>query len=135
VSLLLDTNAYVAFRQGNKRVLDLISASDGVQMSTIVLGELIYGFRNGSRYETNVESLRSFLAEPEVTVLPVSLTTADNYGSISAGLKARGSPIPTNDIWIAAHAMEFGAPVVSFDGHFRSVDGIELIDPGARPGD
>lgn len=130
--LLLDTNAYVAFRQGKTSVIDLVSDSDGVVMSTVVLGELIFGFRNGSRYETNMESLKSFLAEPSVSILPVSLATAVRYGHLSTSLRSKGTPIPTNDIWIAAHALEVGVPLVSFDGHFRHVEGIELIVPPAQ---
>ncbi len=112
--------------------MNLISESHGILMSTIVIGELLFGFRNGSRFEENLKSLQSFLAEPEVTTLPVTLTSADHYGFISTALKSKGTPIPTNDIWIASHAMESGAPLVSFDAHFKNVDGIELIDPRAR---
>lgn len=109
--------------------MNLISEADGIFMSMIVVGELLFGFRNGSRFEENMKSLQSFLAEADVTTLPVSLTSADHYGSISTALKSKGTPIPTNDIWIAAHAMESDAPLVSFDAHFKNVDGIELIDP------
>lgn len=129
MSVLLDSNAYVAFRQGHPAVIRIVADADMVVMSTVVVGELLFGFRNGSRYEKNLEILESFLAEPDVTMLPVSYATATHYGSISASLRAMGRPIPTNDIWIAAHAMETQAPLVSFDTHFRSVDGIELIAP------
>lgn len=110
-------------------MMDIIADSAGILMSTVVVGELLFGFRNSSRFVENMKSLKSFLAEPEVSLLPVSLTTADHYGSLAAMLRAKGTPIPTNDIWIASHALERGVPVVSFDGHFHHIDGVEIVDP------
>ena len=75
-------------------------------MSTVVVGELLYGFRNGSRFERNAAGLRSFLDNPHVSFVPVGAITADRYSRIAAALRAKGSPIPANDVWIAAHAME-----------------------------
>lgn len=129
--ILLDTNAYVAFRQGNFSVMKFIAECNGIVMSTVVLGELLFGFQNGSRFEDNMKSLRSFLAEPEVTTMHVSLATAHHYGCIAAELKSKGTPIPTNDIWIASHAMEAGVPIVTFDRHFRSIDGVQTFNPEA----
>jgi len=86
-----------------------------VLVSIVVAGELLFGFRNGSRYEENAQALRAFLADPNVRLLPVTWDTADQFGSISALLRKKGRPIPTNDIWIAAHAMEAGADLLSSD--------------------
>jgi len=97
----------------------------------VVVGELLFGFRNGSRYEANREELEDFLASPYVALLPVTLVTADRFGRIAASLRRKGRPLPTNDIWIAAHAMESGADLVSFDRHFDQVDGIAWIEPDA----
>ena len=127
--VLLDTNAYVAFCQGHRGVVDVVANADVVVMSTVVLGELLYGFRHGSRYNQNLGILESFLAEPDVTILSVSYATAGRFGSILATLRAVGRPIPTNDVWIAAHAMEAHASLVSFDAHFRHVDGLDLVEP------
>lgn len=128
--ILLDTNAYVALLQGHRGVLSLISQTDRVALSTVVLGELLFGFRNGSRFQDNLRRLQSFLAEPEVVTLPVSLTTADHYGIIAASLRSQGTPIPVNDIWIAAHAKQSGAALLTFDSHFQKVEGLKLADPG-----
>lgn len=73
--------------------------------------------------------LNEFLENPHVTLLPVTLVTADRFGSIAADLRAKGRPIPTNDIWIAAHTMETGADLVSFNGHFAVIDGLVWVDP------
>ena len=90
-------------------------------------GELLYAFRHGSRFDKNLRELRELLDHPYVTFLPVTLVTADRYSRIAGSLRRKGRPIPTNDIWIAAHAMESGADLVSFDEHFEHVDGLAWI--------
>ena len=69
-------------------------------------------------------SFKLFLESPYVSLATVSIVTADRYSRIAASLRAKGRPIPTNDIWIAAHAMETGTELVSFDQHFDNVDGL-----------
>ena len=69
----------------------------------------------GNQYERNLRELQAFLDNPYVAFVPVSLVTADRYSRVAASLRAKGRPIPTNDIWIAAQAMETGAELVSFD--------------------
>lgn len=71
--------------------------------------------------------LNAFLEEPLTSVVPVGSVTADRYARVSSALRAKGRPIPTNDIWLAAHAMETGADLVSADRHFEHVDGIAWI--------
>lgn len=92
--------------------------------STIVVGELLLGFRVGTRFEDSLHKLEAFLASRFVALFPVSLVTADRFGRIGALLRRRGTPIPTNDIWIAAQAMETGADLISFDCHFERIDGL-----------
>ena len=81
--------------------------------------------RNSS--ETLPSSRRSFLGSPYVSVVTVGQVTADRYARIAAALRAKGRPIPTNDVWIAAQAMETGADLVSADTHFEHVDGIAWL--------
>lgn len=121
---LLDTNAYVALKRGHREVAEIVRESSELAFSVIVIGELMFGFQNGSRYRRNLKDLEAFLANDRVTVLPVSLTTADRFGRIAAALRKAGTPIPTNDIWIAAHAYESGAELITFDGHFSAVSGL-----------
>jgi len=122
--VLLDTNAYTALFRGDQAVAERVRRADHVLMSTVVVGELLFGFRNGSRYETNRRDLEEFIESAYVTLLPVTFITSDRFGRISSALRRKGRPIPTNDIWIAAHAMESGAELLSFDRHFEEVDGI-----------
>jgi tRNA(fMet)-specific endonuclease VapC len=69
----------------------------------------------------------AFLDSPYVNLVPVTYTTADRFGRVAATLRAKGRPIPTNDIWIAAHAMETGAELLSFDQRFAAVDGLAWV--------
>ena len=125
--VLLDTNAYSALMRGHREVAALVRRSEGVLLSSVVVGELLYGFRHGSRFEKNAARLEAFLADPYVAPVPVTLDTADRFGRIAALLRRRGEPIPTNDIWIAAQAMETGADLLSSDAHFGAVDGLAWI--------
>ncbi|MEA2489141.1 MAG: tRNA(fMet)-specific endonuclease VapC, partial [Acidobacteriota bacterium] len=110
--VLLDTNAYTALFRGHKGVAGTVRRAEQVLISTIVAGELLFGFRNGSRFETNKAELDDFLSSDYVALLPVTVVTADRFGRIAAALRRKGKPLPTNDIWIAAHAMESGADLL-----------------------
>lgn len=129
MKILLDTNAYTALFRGHKGVAARVRRATDVLLSTVVAGELLFGFRNGNRFEANREELEDFLASPYVALLPVTLVTADRFARIAAALRRKGRPLPTNDIWIAAHAMESGADLLSFDQHFEHVEGLAWIQP------
>lgn len=129
MKVLLDTNAYTALFRGHEGIAARVRRAEQVLVSAVVAGELLFGFRNGSRYEANREELEDFLASPYVALLPVTLVTSDRFGRIAASLRRKGWPLPTNDIWIAAHAMESGAELLSFDGHFDQVDGFAWVQP------
>lgn len=124
----IDTNAYTAFCKGDERVRRQLARVDEVVISAVAAGELIYGFRYGSRTERNLDEFAAFLANPHVRLLKVGYTTADRFGRLAADLRRAGTPIPTNDIWIAAHALEAGAYLLSFDRHFGCVPGLAWID-------
>jgi tRNA(fMet)-specific endonuclease VapC len=124
MKLLLDTNAYVALMRAHPGVADRVRLAEQIYLSAVVAGELILGFRNAARYERNISQLDDFLRNPFVEFLPVSYITADRFGRISGLLRRKGTPMPTNDIWIAAHALESGAELLSFDRHFENVDGL-----------
>ena len=125
--ILLDSNAYSAFMRGNGEVRGMIRASEEVLDTAVVVGEKLFGFRQGAHYERNLAELRSFLERPYVSFVPVGPVTADRYSRVMSALKAKGRPIPTNDVWIAAHAMETGADPVSADGHFEQAYGIVWV--------
>ncbi len=121
---LLDTNAYAALKRGHDGVAALVRDATLIELSMVVVGELLFGFRNGRHYDRNLRELDDFLAHDRVDVLPVTRTTADRFGRLAAALRKAGTPIPSNDIWIAAHAFESGGELVSFDRHFANVAGL-----------
>ena len=127
MTILLDTNAYSALLRGHDEVADRVRRAERVVFSTVVAGELLLGFRLGTRLKKNMAELDAFLENPYVSLVPVTLTTADRFARIAAALRSKGRPIPTNDIWIAAHAMEAGAELLSFDAHFGAVDGLAWV--------
>jgi tRNA(fMet)-specific endonuclease VapC len=130
--VLLDTNAYTAFMLGEAEVVDVVAHADKLYLNSIVLGELLGGFAAGTRESKNRAELARFLDSPRIEILPVNAETADSYALIYAGLRRRGQPIPTNDLWIAASALEHGAALLTRDAHFSHIDGLRC---GRRLGD
>lgn len=126
--VLLDTSAYSRFLAGDDKVLDRLAAADRVYMSIFVLGELLAGFRAGAKEKRNRRILGQFLAKPGVSVLEATMETAECFGMIKAALRAAGRPIPINDVWIAAHALDSGAVLVTYDEHFRDIPGLRVWD-------
>jgi len=124
MKILMDTSAYVGFKLNKPELVGIIINSESILISPIVLGELIFGFRNGTRFEENMDDLNKFINHEVVDLIPIGRTTADRYSRIAAQLKRNGSPIPTNDIWIAAQTMEHGAELISSDWHFEKVSGL-----------
>jgi tRNA(fMet)-specific endonuclease VapC len=126
--LLLDTSAYSAFKRDHVPTLQLVRESSEIVFSPIVAGELMAGFRWGGRYEHNRRELLEFLDHPRVHLIPLTLETSDRYGRLYRSLRTKGTPIPTNDMWVAAQAMETGAELASVDRHFGAVEGLAWID-------
>ncbi len=122
--ILLDTNAYTAFLTGNERVLNALAEAETTFFSAIVVGELYAGFCGGNRLKENKALLARFLQKSNVRVLDVTAETGEVFGQIKNELQKAGTPIPLNDIWLAAQAMETGSVIVSFDAHFDQVSGL-----------
>jgi tRNA(fMet)-specific endonuclease VapC len=123
--LVLDTSAYSHFRAGDDRVLDLIAKAEIVGLPAVVLGELAAAFTLGRRERENRSMLADFLEESFVSVLPVTLHVAHRYGSIFADLRRAGTPIPVNDIWIAATTLDCAGHLLTFDGDFGRISALE----------
>lgn len=123
--LVLDTSAYSHFRAGDARVLDLLAGAEVVLIPTIVLGELESAFLLGRRERENRALLADFLAEPFVSLLPVTPSVARVYGRVFAELRRAGTPIPINDIWIAATALDCGGHLLTFDSDFQAVAALD----------
>jgi tRNA(fMet)-specific endonuclease VapC len=117
----LDTSAYAHFKRGSVDAVTVLRAARRVDVPVVVLGELRAGFKLGSRAEENERELAAFLARPPVRVVDVDDDAASLYAELVVDLRRAGTPIPTNDIWIAALAIREGATVVTYDEHFRLV--------------
>jgi tRNA(fMet)-specific endonuclease VapC len=124
--ILLDTNAYTRLLAGDASVLHVISAAETVYMSVFVLGELHAGFSGGTKETENKDILRRFLVKPAVKILIATSETAEVFGYVKSRLKKVGTPLPINDVWIAAHALESGSVIITFDAHFKAVSGLRL---------
>jgi tRNA(fMet)-specific endonuclease VapC len=133
--LALDTSAYSRFRAGDERVHDLLAAAEIILIPAIVLGELYGAFELGSRSRENRVALSEFLNEPFVRVISVSADVARQYGRVYAALRRSGAPIPANDMWIAAAAIDQGACLLTFDRDFEHVAGLDrIVLEGVEPG-
>lgn len=124
--IVLDTNAYVAFKRGDKDMLAVLRRAERIYLPTVVLGELLAGFAAGNREATNREELARFLQSHRVATLPVGDTSADHYALVFARLRGKGRPIPGNDLWIAACTLEVGGALLTLDVHFDQVEGLRV---------
>lgn len=125
--IVLDTSAYSQMRAAHAGVIQLIACAEAVLIPVTVLGELEGAFQLGRRTRENRSVLASFLAEPFVAVLPATVEVARRYGLIYAQLRRAGTPVPVNDIWISATAMDCGGRLVTFDRHFEKVAGLDCL--------
>jgi tRNA(fMet)-specific endonuclease VapC len=123
--IVLDTSAYSHFRSNHAGVIDRLATANRVYVPTIVLGELEAVFRRGRRTSDNRAKLDEFLREDFVAVLPVTTDVARRYGELFAELRAAGTPVPINDVWIAATTIDAGAELITFDPDFEHIARLE----------
>jgi tRNA(fMet)-specific endonuclease VapC len=119
---LLDTNIVIALLAREQPVVEHVKAAEAVYVPVPVLGELYFGARKSGRVEENLERLRALAAAS--AVLHCDPVTAERYGELKAMLRAKGTPIPENDLWTAATATQHDLTVASRDEHFDVVPGI-----------
>lgn len=125
-SYLLDTNIVIDLLKGKAEIAEEIENAKEVFLPVFALGELYFGAENSQRpadHRSLVDRVLEF-----VTILPPGQRTAFIYGQIKSQLKKDGSPIPENDIWIAALAIEYGLTLVSRDNHFLRISGLETVE-------
>lgn len=120
---LLDTNIVIALFAEEQLVLDKVSQANRVFIPTIVIGELYYGAYNSSKTEENETQIDAFATASNT--LDCEIFTAKFYGQIKKQLKDKGRPIPENDIWIAALALQYDLTLVSRDAHFGFIAGLK----------
>ena len=122
--ILLDTSTYTAFMRDHAETVSLLREADQIFINATVIGELLGGFRAGGRRAKNESELERFVSSPRVAILDIDEDTAQRYAEIYATLRSAGTPIPTNDLWIASSAMQYGLQLVTLDAHFTRVPQI-----------
>ncbi len=122
-NVLLDTVIVAAYLNREQSIRDKIDTVN-IHLSSITIGELFYGAYKSNKIASNIQRIREI--EPISTIIVCDAITGDYYGQIKQSLKRKGRPIPENDIWIAATALQHGLTLISRDAHFSEVDGLDL---------
>jgi predicted nucleic acid-binding protein len=128
----MDTSAYVAFLRGDPEVKEAAQQADEIVFNPVVLGELKAGFLMGKNEKRNRTILRDFLSSPRVIIIEIDEETSERYAVIVQSLRMKGTPIPTNDLWIAASAMQHGLKILTTNKYYLEVPQImtEYFEPG-----
>lgn len=125
-AVVLDTNIAVLLLSGDREIQRRVADADSIFVSTVVLGELYYGAGLSSRITENTRRVEEFALSSEI--YEVTAETARHYAAIKCALRRSGTPIPDNDIWIAALAQQFDAAVATRDQHFSHVSGLHVLN-------
>ena len=126
-SLIIDTNAFSRFMRGDAHAIAVLTDAIEIHLPLIVLGELLAGFAAGGRAQANRDDLAEFMASAHVQLMRPDEKTARHYADLYALLCRQGTPVPANDLWIAALARQYRLPLLTFDAHFHSVPGLVLV--------
>jgi tRNA(fMet)-specific endonuclease VapC len=122
--VLLDTSAYSALLRGSESIKAALQTADEIYLCPVIIGELLSGFIRGRTPSKNREELQIFLSSPRVGIINIDTETAERYAIILNYLWEKGNPIPTNDIWIAASAMQYGLIVITSDAHYKEISQV-----------
>ena len=124
MNLALDTNRYTDLCRGETDVLELVESADTVSLPFVVVGELRAGFAAGRQGPRNEAVLRRLLLKPDVRVVYADDQTTHHYANVYRQLRAQGTPIPTNDMWIAAIVLQHSLTLCARDRHFDALPQI-----------
>jgi tRNA(fMet)-specific endonuclease VapC len=125
--LALDTNRYTDLCRGEPSVIEAVELADEVWLPFIVLGELRAGFAVGTQGTRNEAVLRKFLLKPGVAILYADDQTTHHYANVYRQLRKQGTPIPTNDMWIAALVLQHSLVLCARDAHFEALAQIVRV--------
>ena len=128
IRIALDSNIVIAFIKGDQEVKNLMNGMDEVLLPVPVVGELIYGALKSQNVKENLSKHLSFIKR--TTLIPCDLAVAEQYGRIKTYLQLHGTPIPENDIWIAACCFAADVMLATRDAHFEEIPnmGICMFD-------
>jgi tRNA(fMet)-specific endonuclease VapC len=123
---LLDTNVVIALLAGQGAVRENLANASEVFVPSIVIGELCFGARKSARGAENLARIEEFAAAN--VVLACDTQTARRYGEVKNALRLQGRPLPENDIWIAAVALQHNLILITGDRHFAGIDGLSVLE-------
>lgn len=124
--ILLDTNAYSAYFKKDPAVGKAVKRAAIIYLSPIVIGELLSGFLKGNRTEQNIQELDDFVHSNKLRIPSITNLTSTIYAQTKYQLNLRGTPVPENDLWIAAQAIQTKSTIITYDRHFTAVPGIKI---------
>lgn len=124
MKIALDTNAYSDFMRGDPSRVQIVRTARHIHLPLIVLGELRAGFAAGSQKSANRANLQRFLNSPRVSILAPDEQTTHHYAQLYLHLRKKGTAIPTNDLWIAAVAVQHNLVLCTSDSHFQHLPQI-----------
>ena len=127
MKLALDTNRYVDLMRGDAEVRALVEGPRTVLVPFVVLAELRAAFAAGTLGRANERFLQRFLAKAGVEVVYATDATTHHYAALYRQLRQQGTPVPTNDLWIAALVTEHGARLCTRDAHFRKLAQLDVV--------
>ena len=125
--IALDTNRYVDLARGVPEVVAKVEAADAIFLPFVVLGELRAGLQGGSRRANNERALVRFLSAPRVEVLYADEATTHHYALLAFQLRKQGTPIPTNDLWVAALVVQHQLHLLDRDRHFDAIPQLSRL--------
>ena len=128
MKFVIDTSAYSHFNRGDARLRSYITNQNAIVFPLIVIGELRAEFLAGSKKSENKVLLDRVLSKPNNEIATLSQITANLFAELYQDLKKAGTPIGSNDIWIAALALEFDLPLLTLDNGFKNISKLKLID-------
>jgi len=126
-SILIDTNIYTHALRGEQETISVLQQVQEIGICSISIGELLSGFKAGTWEKKNREELAEFLDAPRVKIFGIDEDTAEFYATILDELRKKGKPVPTNDVWIASVAFQYGFPLFTKDRHFEQISGLILV--------
>ena len=127
--IIMDTSAYSSHLRGNPEIKLSIQQADEIFLNPVILGELLAGFIMGKSEKKNRLILEEFLSSPRVKVVAIDEETSERYAVIMNHLRKEGTPIPTNDLWIAAVCLQNDLPLLTLDKHFTRIPQLISLKP------
>ncbi len=126
MKLVLDTSGYICCEQLHAKGLRLLEQADRLYLPMIALGELLLGFRAGTRYLENRKRLESFLETYQVEIIEIDVKITEKYAILGDILRRKGRPIPTHDLWISACCLHVNGTLLTADRHFLEIEGLHI---------